>query len=233
MPVSAAPLVAAGTYLGDTVRLFTGRQIPDRCPNCRRDVALELTDQRTVWPELLLGTASTGQRLQVYTWKCLHCVKTTVVHASMAGDEAEDIWIAWPQQEARELAFEAPDDVRSLFEEGSVAEAAGARRGAAALYRAAVERLVTAQGATTGKLYHQIEALRDRVSDDIIDDLHEARMLGNWSLHDGVVFSAEEVADVAELIDDAVEELYVLPGKRAAMREARAARREEHRQSGA
>lgn len=50
-------------------------------------------------------------------------------------------------------------------------------------------------------------------------------MMGNWSLHDGVEFHPEEVTDVALLIADAVDGLYVQPLRRAAMRAARAARR--------
>jgi hypothetical protein len=49
--------------------------------------------------------------------------------------------------------------------------------------------------------------------------------MGNWSLHDGIEFSKDEVADVASLIIDAVEEVYVMPARREEMRTARAARR--------
>ncbi len=52
------------------------------------------------------------------------------------------------------------------------------------------------------------------------------RLAGNWSLHEGIEFTAEEVADVAQLIEDAVEILYVQPGRREAMRQARAERRQ-------
>lgn len=99
-------------------------------------------------------------------------------------------------------------------------------RGAAGLYRAVVEVLAGDQGARTGSLYDKIEALRGRDVDvDIIDSLHEARLLGNWSLHDAVEFSPEEVEDVALLIADAIDQLYVLPAARSAMKAARAARR--------
>lgn len=115
--------------------------------------------------------------------------------------------------------------MRSLFREASVAESAGAFRGAAGLYRAAVEALVDDQEVSGRDLHAKIEGLRGRVEDDLIADLHEARLTGNWSLHDGLEFSPEEVGDVADLIQDAVRILYVEPAKRAEMREARAARR--------
>jgi hypothetical protein len=64
------------------------------------------------------------------------------------------------------------------------------------------------------------------VDSDIVRDLHEARLLGNWSLHQGVDFSDEEVDDVAELIAAACYELYEEPARREAMRAARTAKRQ-------
>ncbi|MFD5921729.1 DUF4145 domain-containing protein [Kitasatospora sp. NPDC058201] len=97
----------------------------------------------------------------------------------------------------------------------------------AAMYRAAVEELCKDRGAEGPNLFKKIEDLVNRgVSREIVDDLHEARFLGNWSLHDGLEFSAEEVGDVAELITEAVHVLYVQPEERRAMRNARNARRD-------
>jgi hypothetical protein len=163
----------------------------------------------------------------------MYCDETTLVAAIW--DESDDqfrppreVRIMWPERAPRELAAGAPAAVRSLYREASRAEHANALRGAAALYRAAVEELVEDRQAQGRDLYHRIEALADQgVDQDIVNDLHEARLLGNWSLHEGLEFSAEEVADVAELINDAVEILYVQPGRRQAMREARAQRRQQ------
>jgi hypothetical protein len=63
------------------------------------------------------------------------------------------------------------------------------------------------------------------VDQDIVKNLHEARLMGNWSLHAGVTFAPEEVKDVALLIRDAVHELYAEPARRQAMRSAREERR--------
>ena len=134
--------------------------------------------------------------------------------------------MAWPKRAPRELDSATPETVRSLYREASTTEVAGALRGAAALYRATVEELCRVQGATGGDLKQQIDDLATKgVSRAIVDDLHEARLLGNWSLHEGLSFDAEEVADVAGLIDEAVNILYVEPARRAAMRDARRARR--------
>ncbi|MFD6279472.1 DUF4145 domain-containing protein [Streptomyces sp. NPDC060209] len=133
----------------------------------------------------------------------------------------------WPERQSRELPVSAPNAMRELFAEGARAEAAEAYRAAGAMYRAAVEELCKNLGAEGNGLFNKINDLANRgVTREIVDDLHEARLLGNWSLHDGLEFSAEEVADVANLIVEAVHILYVQSEERRAMREARKARRD-------
>ncbi|PRX96237.1 uncharacterized protein DUF4145 [Allonocardiopsis opalescens] len=111
-----------------------------------------------------------------------------------------------------------------------MAEYAGALRAAAAMYRAALEEICRERGAGNGSLEKKIDALKSKgVPDDVVDQFHEARFLGNWSLHDAVEFAPDEVADVAELIRDAVFEIYVQPAQRQALRGARQARRDAHR----
>ncbi|MEO8697806.1 MAG: DUF4145 domain-containing protein, partial [Acidimicrobiales bacterium] len=88
------------------------------------------------------------------------------------------------------------------------------------------------RGCTGKDLYTRIEQLETRGIDrDLVDDLHEARLLGNWTLHEGVEFSPAEVADVSLLIADAVEVLYVQPAAKAMMRDLRRNRRDLTQQS--
>jgi hypothetical protein len=56
--------------------------------------------------------------------------------------------------------------------------------------------------------------------------MHEARLVGNDSLHDGLVYSPDELADIAELIAAAVKLAFVQPAEKEAMKEARRLRRE-------
>lgn len=53
--------------------------------------------------------------------------------------------------------------------------------------------------------------------------VHEARTLGNDSIHAGILYSDEEVEDSAKLIEEAVLVLYVQPAHKRAMRDARKA----------
>ncbi len=98
------------------------------------------------------------------------------------------------------------------------------------MYRAAVEEICKDRGAAGGNLRGKITDLVNRgVSAEVVRDLDEARTLGNWSLHDGLTFSHEEVSDVASLIEEAVFLVYVQPEQRAALREARKQRRDQFR----
>jgi hypothetical protein len=136
-----------------------------------------------------------------------------------------DVEVISPRPEPRPLPDAIPEVVRVLYAEGSLAEQHGLMRGAAGLYRAAVEAMCKEQGAKGSNLYDRITSLGAKgVDADLVNNLHEARALGNYSLHDGVEFSSDEVADVAELLQEAFTLLYVQPAERARLREARKAR---------
>jgi hypothetical protein len=93
------------------------------------------------------------------------------------------------------------------------------------MYRATVEAIVKDKRMTGQDLKERINSLAGvGVDEDTVRDLHEARLTGNWSMHEGTEFSADE--DVAELIEQACYELYEEPAKREAMRAARQARRQ-------
>ncbi|RXW31093.1 hypothetical protein C1706_13920 [Propioniciclava flava] len=167
--------------------------------------------------------------------ECLHCGKSVVllettvrIPAAEAGGEDEvKKWrtMVSPHESPRTLHESAPAAVRSLFAEASTCEKSNAFRAAGVMYRAAVEELTKDQKASGGTLFDKIESLKVKLSDELVQDLHEARMLGNDSIHAGITYSAEEVDDVARLIEEAVLVLYVQPEQKRAMRDARKARR--------
>lgn len=88
-----------------------------------------------------------------------------------------------------------------------------------------VEEICKDQGAAGRTLYDRITALESNLPPDIINSLHEARMVGNDSLHDGLQYSPDELADIAQLVTEVTLILYVHPAQRAALAAARAARR--------
>ncbi|WP_370021710.1 DUF4145 domain-containing protein [Planotetraspora sp. GP83] len=192
---------------------FTRARAQRLTPQCQTNISMD-------------GQAATFERI----WVCSHCGQGTVEVLVFGEGEIDraplEVLLLWPTPEARELDLVVPEPIRDRFAEGARCESVRAYRGAAAMYRAAVEELCKDRGATKYKLYEKIEELRTSIGDELVAFLHEARMLGNDSVHDGLVFSAEEVADVAELIIELTDVLYVQPARRAAMRQSRQQRRD-------
>lgn len=138
----------------------------------------------------------------------------------------------WPPRTPRELGPEAPAVVREVFAEAALAEAAGAYRLAGIGYRATVEQITKDRGAAGRDLNQRILALAAAgLPQDIVDAFNEARFVGNDAAHDALAYSAEEIADIAELIHEAVVVIYIQPAQRAKMAQQRAARRASSKQA--
>jgi hypothetical protein len=185
-------------------------------------------------------------------FQCQGCKKSSAFHEfrfefprEVVGDRNPiKHWFApsYPKRSPRQLPGDGvPEPVRSFYEEGGVAEAAGAPRAAAAMFRGAVEAIcdalevpATAKN-SEGKQYQR--KLQARVDDlaskgidgEVVLDMHEARLVGNDSVHDGLIYSADELADIADLIAEAVQLAFVQPAEKQAMRDKRKERRKAHR----
>ncbi|MFF3345671.1 DUF4145 domain-containing protein [Streptomyces sp. NPDC002779] len=214
------------------------RTVAGECPHCVRHTTLDVRSHSK-----LSGSFRERTDLKIVrclmTLRCDWCTKESAylrlvdVKTEMeAGGEVResyttiDIDQVWPGRTPRELAPEAPETVREVFAEAALAEAAGAFRLAGIGYRAAVEQIVKERGAVGNNLYERITGLKNLgATEEIVDAFHEARFVGNDSAHDALAYSVEEIADIAELIDEAVLVLYVQPAQRAKMAAQRAARR--------
>ncbi len=213
------------------------------CPWHGRDSSFQLAEEiayasPTHYSQHISGFASPPDhpvRQGISVLECLHCFKTVIVLDTFMSlpkgdggqkDVLTERTMVFPKEAPRELQQTAPIALRSLFAEASTCEKAGAFRAAGVMYRAAVEELVKDQSAQGKDLWAKIESLKGKLSEELVQDLHEARMLGNDSIHQGLTYSAAEVDDVAGLIEEAVLVLYVQPEQKRAMREARKARRE-------
>lgn len=183
-----------------------------------------------------ISTSAIGSWLEV--WRCQVC------HSPILITEQRLLWpgkevnepaeervhhraLLYPKPEARPLDSSIPEKIRSVFAEASKTEAVGAYRAAAVMYRAVVEEVCAERQSSGNNLKDKIKDLAQcGVDADLLADMDEARLLGNWSIHQGVTFAAAEVADVASLVEEALIEIYVLPAQRKAMRDARKARRD-------
>lgn len=211
------------------------------CPWCKQGTAFNKVHEVHYATPRYGGTHSFSADLEgptrsgVLIYECMHCDKSVVLLETEVkvpakepdGEEDARVWrsVVSPAESPRSLHVSAPEAMSSLYAEASKCETARAFRAAGVMYRAAVEELVKDQGATGKDLWNKIESLKSRLSEELVGDLHEARMLGNDSIHAGLAYSAEEVEDVAKLIEEAVLVLYVQPEQKRAMREARKARR--------
>jgi hypothetical protein len=153
--------------------------------------------------------------------QCMSCYAASVyllyfdASDTAAPRSASRIMQVFPAPTPRELNPAVPEEVRSLFHEAAVSEVHGALRAAAVMYRSSVEAMCKDLDVSGRDVFTKIEALIDKGLDrTVVDDLHEARMLGNDSIHDGLAYSADEVADVAGLIEEAFNVLYVQPAER-------------------
>ncbi|MFJ1774958.1 DUF4145 domain-containing protein [[Kitasatospora] papulosa] len=221
-----------------------GRQREAICPHpeCGRGVIMQLEGMEVVHPQhVQLGgthshdpTADLDTRITEEAWSCTYCKRTTreLIWWEKDKDTAGDPKFlevkrqtVWPEPFPRDLPPEVPEEIRSLFRESARTESVGAVRLAGAGYRAVVEEICKHQGAVGRSLYDKITALESDLTPDIINSLHEARMVGNDSLHDGLEYSPDELADIAQLVTEVTFILYVHPAQRAAFAAARAARR--------
>lgn len=216
------------------------------CPECRALVGFRVSFRGQISPHYVvlpsgvpLGPSVTtpgrpvepgNLRTTIRVLACMLCSHTVTVMETREYDDKGAgtvlrVEMIHPKPQPRALHAAIPLPVRSLFAEGSLCEEYGLLRGAAGLYRAAVEAMCDDLGAEGPNLYARIGALGAKgVDAGLIENLHQARTLGNYSLHEGIEFSAEEVADVAELIEEAFVLLYVQPHERARLRKARKAR---------
>ncbi|MFD8740763.1 DUF4145 domain-containing protein, partial [Streptomyces sp. NPDC059618] len=176
---------------------------------------------------------------EIVVMQCHHCEQYVTVmdtwseHQWDEGTEPHLLsrTLVYPLAAARQLPAESPEQMRSLYREASLCESAGALRAAGVLYRAATEEMVKDQGGTGRDLRAKIDSLAPRVDEEMLRDLHESRVVGNDSIHVGVQYAAEEIADVAELLQEAAVVLYKQPAQKVRMRAARRARHDAARAS--
>lgn len=221
------------------------------CPHCGHHVAAAYADTIQVSPrwdihyarrssvDSALAARMPEARDTIAGYTCQFCQGTIAflehwqkIETDAAGHpslERVRRTMIFPAKPPRQLPEAAPAGVASLYEEASICEDAGALRAAGVLYRAATEEMVKDQGGTGRDLKAKINSLAQRLDAELLEDLHESRLVGNDSIHVGLQYAPEEIADVAELLWEAAFVLYEQPAQKASMRAARKARHDAAR----
>ncbi|MFE2513323.1 DUF4145 domain-containing protein [Streptomyces sp. NPDC101219] len=221
-------------------------------PDCATGTVMDMVDQRMIAPEsreYAFGDFGDEGSLPVHPhsswtqqecWVCQLCGRSVleVIECKQTGwgkdSRIEELTrlVLWPSPPPRVLPPDVPERIRSAYEEASRAENSGAARLAGVGYRSAVEELCKDQGATHHTLHGKIQELAAKgLPADVITALDETRVVGNDSVHHGVAYSAEELADIAELVAEAAVLLYVQPAQRRRMAESRRRRHEAAQQN--
>lgn len=209
------------------------------CPHCEMNTSMAVGSRQELQGLTQKFTDGTERGLTLFTIQltCDYCsgnclflweVVNPIGVNSGAHYETVNLTRVYPEPnpKVRHISSDAPPSVREVFKEAALAEVSGAYRLAGVGYRSVVERIAKEKGAVGNSLYSKITSLGEQgVPGNIVDAFHEARVVGNDSVHDGLAYSREEIADIAELIGEAIFVLYVQPAERARMAAARAARR--------
>jgi Domain of unknown function (DUF4145) len=163
-------------YQVKDVTLYPARHISMRCPGCRNSAMLQpfssLPDiqiARSIWA---------GQRC------CPNGGCMTHVFVIFEPSSSK-ILAAYPPERLDFDATGIPELVRKAFDEAAGCHAAQCYTAAALMVRKTLEELCRDRGATGENLQARIESLRDKiiVPKDLLDGLHDLRLLGNDAAH--------------------------------------------------
>lgn len=183
------------------------------CPNCHHGSAFQMSRRLRIWPrEYMYGQSSPIGPPEGHVWVdlrvylCLHCNNTTTYREQWALLPSEgDNTAREARLIHREMVYPNPSP-RELHE--TVPD------GIRSLYREASKCEQAGALRAAGVMYRAV-----------VEELVKERGATGKDLYTKIE-SAEEVADIANLIEEATVTLYVQPEERRRMRDARKARRD-------
>ena len=209
------------------------------CPHCKKltSFSMDTTVDVDSFMRSLGGAGSVRVSLSAIRYRCQNpkCLRPLLV---LARNTEPTVLLYPPAPGSRTLDSAAPLAVAAAYSEASQCQVIGAMRAAGAMYRKALELLCDEQGIprtgnnaigkTYSRLVNRVPDLQAKgLATDLVDNLHEVRLVGNDSVHEGIAFSPAELDDIAGMIEEAVEVLWVQPAQRATMKTAREARRSD------
>lgn len=196
------------------------------CPHCH--AVAHFTE---VWSESF-GYGEPFYRAGIYgrfCWVCDNCHRP-VCGIYPSDTAATDPPLIWPEEVTAKAFLDVPEAIASAASEAHQAIGARAPRAAVAMARSVVEATAKDKGITQGNVQAKINqlAINGHISEAMKDAAHEIRFAGNEAAHGDLVgepISAEEAAEIVELMDAILERVYQEPAKVARVRASREARR--------
>lgn len=193
-----------------------------------------------VWQDKLPGTSrlgknAAGARVAPYTaaLMCLNDECGAVVGALVTN--AGTLLDYWPKEIPPRPSFpDVPAHIAEAAAEAHYVNALKAHRAAGALARAVIEATAKERGITEGKIKAKIEEMAKRglIREDTKEAAHEVRHFGNEMAHGDFVYEVDpdEAADILDLMDEVLAEVYQSRKKVERVRERRKAREEKQKQ---
>ena len=158
------------------------------------------------------------------------------VHPANQGDlqcfDTEDgpVFGAWTPRPHQQRTYpDVPDHIADAATETTLCASTGAHRAVAALARAVVEATAKDKGITVHRIEAKIDALAaaGHLRPDVTAAAHEIRHFGNDMAHGDFTdpVTADQAADMVDLMDEILQEIYQGPARTARIRGQREARK--------
>lgn len=120
-----------------------------------------------------------------------------------------------------------PEKLRTIYQESVNAYNGKLHLLCAAGLRSLMEGICADQGITRGKLHQKINALKKVLPDNIVDNLHSFRFMGNEAVHDLTLPGQDDLRLAIEISEDLLNYLYELDYKARRLTLARQERKEK------
>lgn len=145
--------------------------------------------------------------------------------------DANDSEIAWLPDKSRWKEYEdVPTDIASAASEAYACFSINANRAAVLLARTTVEAIAKDKGISNGNLYTKIETMAQKniITDQLKDEAHEIRFLGNDMAHGdlGTPVVESDASDILGFLDTLLDYVYQQPLAIQKRRKLRAERKQ-------
>lgn len=160
----------------------------------------------------------------------VYVAELSVASLSDAQNHNWGSYVQWLPQRGKSRQFpDVPDHIAQAATEATLCLSMGAYRAVGSLARAVVEATAKDKGATGKNLAERIDALAaaQHIREHTREQAHEIRYFGNGMAHGDFTdpVSAEEAAEVLELMSEVLSEVYQSPARLERVREARKAKK--------